>query len=46
MATIVSQHGCLPGRSLGFFENYILSELQQIFLNLVENMCLQLQIGT
>ena len=45
MATIVSQHGRHLGRHLGFFKNFILPKLQLIFLKLVENMCLQLQIA-
>ena len=42
MATVVSRH---LGRHLGIFKKLFYAKLQQILLKLVENMCLQLQIG-
>ena len=47
MATVVSQHVHHLGRHLGFFIKFILHKLklQQILLELVENVCLQPQIG-
>ena len=45
MATVVSQHVRHLGRHLGFSKNLFCAKLQQILLKLVENMCLQPQIG-
>ena len=46
MATVDSQHVRYIGRHLGIFKNFILRiKLQQILLKLVENICLQPQIG-
>ena len=45
MATVVSQHGRHLGRHLGFSKFLFYAKLQQILLKLVENMCLQPQIG-
>ena len=45
MATVVSQHVRHIGRHLAFFENIILRKIAANFTELVENMCLQPQIG-
>ena len=45
MAAVVSQHVLHIGRHLDFSEIVFYAKLQQILLKLVENMCLQPQIG-
>ena len=45
MAMAVSQHVRHIGRHLGLFEKNFFTKLRQILLKLVENMCLQPQIG-
>ena len=45
MATVVSQHVRHLGRQLGYFKKLFCAKLHQILLKLVENMCLQTQIG-
>ena len=46
MAAVVSQHVHHIGRHVGFSQKYLFyAKLQQILLKLVENMCLQPQIG-
>ena len=42
MPTVVSQHERHLGRHLGFFKIFI---LRKVLLKLVQNMCLQPQIG-
>ena len=45
MATVFAQHGYHLGRHLRFFKILFYAKLQQILLKIVENMCLQPQIG-